>query len=144
MYSSISCKLRYNQIRYVDVPVIAVNPKWSRWRHQMETFFALLAICAGNSPVTGEFPTQRPVTRSKYRQTLLHAGFCELRSFVTTYNIQTTALSWKLAEYAAEHPRIQPPPPKKKKKKKKIYLATILCNLVDSVKLRKLSQQWAK
>ena len=24
----------------------------------------LLAICAGNSPVTGEFPTQRPVTRS--------------------------------------------------------------------------------
>ena len=34
------------------------------WRHQMETFAALLAICAGNSPVPGEFPTQRPVTRS--------------------------------------------------------------------------------
>ena len=34
------------------------------WRHQMETFSALLAICVGNSPVTGEFPTQRPVTRS--------------------------------------------------------------------------------
>ena len=30
----------------------------------METFSALLAICAENSPVTGEFPTQRPVTRS--------------------------------------------------------------------------------
>ena len=30
----------------------------------METFSALLAICAGNSPITGEFPTQRPVTRS--------------------------------------------------------------------------------
>ena len=30
----------------------------------MEKFSALLAICAGNSPVTGEFPTQRPVTRS--------------------------------------------------------------------------------
>ena len=30
----------------------------------METFFALLAICAGNSPVPGEFPTQRPVTQS--------------------------------------------------------------------------------
>ena len=30
----------------------------------METFSALLAICAGNSPVPGEFPTQRPVTRS--------------------------------------------------------------------------------
>ena len=34
------------------------------WRHQMETFSALLAFCAGNSPVTGEFPAQRPVTRS--------------------------------------------------------------------------------
>ena len=34
------------------------------WRHQMETFSALLALCAGNSPVTGEFPSQMPVTRS--------------------------------------------------------------------------------
>ena len=34
------------------------------WRHQMETFSALLAICAGNSQVTGEIPAQRPVTRS--------------------------------------------------------------------------------
>ena len=33
------------------------------WRHQMETFSALLAISAGNSPVPGEFPVQRPVTR---------------------------------------------------------------------------------
>ena len=32
----------------------------SWWRHQMETFSALLAICAGNSPI----PAQRPVTRS--------------------------------------------------------------------------------
>ena len=38
------------------------NVPW--WRHQMETFSALLALCAGNSPVPGEFPTQRPVTRS--------------------------------------------------------------------------------
>ena len=30
----------------------------------METFSTLLAICAGNSLVTGEFPAQRPVTRS--------------------------------------------------------------------------------
>ena len=36
----------------------------SWWRHQMETFSALLALCAGNSPVIGEFPSQRPVTRS--------------------------------------------------------------------------------
>ena len=39
------------------------------WKTRMMTssngnFSALLAICAGNSPVPGEFPTQRPVTRS--------------------------------------------------------------------------------
>ena len=37
-------------------------PSW--WRHQMEIFSALLAICAENSPVPGEFPAQRPVVRS--------------------------------------------------------------------------------
>ena len=45
------------------------NLRWShcpnaRCRHQMETFSALLAFCAGNSPVIGEFPAQRPVTPS--------------------------------------------------------------------------------
>ena len=39
-------------------------PSLSWWRHQMETFSALLALYAGNSPVTGEFPSRRPVTRS--------------------------------------------------------------------------------
>ena len=29
------------------------------WRHQMETFSTLLALCTGNSLVTGEFPAQR-------------------------------------------------------------------------------------
>ena len=28
------------------------------------SIFALLALCAGNSPVTGEFPSETPVTRS--------------------------------------------------------------------------------
>ena len=36
----------------------------SWWRHQTEIFSALLALCAGNSPVNGEFPSQRPVTQS--------------------------------------------------------------------------------
>ena len=36
----------------------------SWWLHQMETFSALLALCEGNSPVTSEFPSQRPGTRS--------------------------------------------------------------------------------
>ena len=43
---------------------ICLGLEISWWRHQMETFSALLAICAGNSPVPGEFPAQRPVTRS--------------------------------------------------------------------------------
>ena len=33
-------------------------------RHQMETYSALLALCVGDSLVTGEFPSQRPVTLS--------------------------------------------------------------------------------
>ena len=40
--------------------LILDNISW--WRHQMETFSALLAICTGNSP--GPVPTLRPVTRS--------------------------------------------------------------------------------
>ena len=34
------------------------------WLHEMETFSALLALCEGNSPVTGEIPWRRPVTQS--------------------------------------------------------------------------------
>ena len=30
----------------------------------METFSALLALFEGNSPVTGEFPSQKPMTLS--------------------------------------------------------------------------------
>ena len=44
--------------------------KW--WRYEMKTFFALLAVCAGKSPVTGEFPAHRPVKRS-------FDGFLDLR-----------------------------------------------------------------
>ena len=42
--------------------IVAFRYTW--WRHQMETISALLALCARNSPVTGEFPSQRPGTRS--------------------------------------------------------------------------------
>ena len=44
-------------------PVFYSRSGNSWWRHQMETFSALLAICAGNSPVSGEFLAQRPVMR---------------------------------------------------------------------------------
>ena len=36
-----------------------------QWRfHQNEIFSAFLALSEGNSPITGEFPSQRPVMRS--------------------------------------------------------------------------------
>ena len=47
---------KFSDDRWIDLTA------W--WRYQMETFSALLALCAGNSPVTGEFFSQRPVTRS--------------------------------------------------------------------------------
>ena len=52
--------------RHEDTLILPMNLSrtFPWWRHQMETFSALLAICAGNSPVPGEFPTQRPVMRS--------------------------------------------------------------------------------
>ena len=43
---------------HADKAVIHKQSSW--WRHQMETFSTLLPLCA----VTGEFPSQRRVTRS--------------------------------------------------------------------------------
>ena len=40
-----------------------MTSSWLR-RHQMEIFSALLDLCAGNLPIIGVFPTQRPVRRS--------------------------------------------------------------------------------
>ena len=54
--------LNHASKRGVGVIRWLISSAW--WRHQMETFSALLAICAGNSPVPGEFLAQRPVTRS--------------------------------------------------------------------------------
>ena len=63
-YPCISLKIQTNEPTiyswYQMQHVIPVS--WLR--HPMETFSPLLALCAGNSPITSEFPTQRPVTRS--------------------------------------------------------------------------------
>ena len=48
----------------------------------METFSTLLALCVGNSQVTGEFPAQGPVTGS-------FDAFFDLR-----LNKQFSAQSW--------------------------------------------------
>ena len=48
----------------------------------METFSALLAICVGNSLVTGEFPAKRPETQS-------FDVFFDLRSCIEVISIST-------------------------------------------------------
>ena len=49
--------------------VIFMATPW--WRYQMDTFSALLALCAGNSPVTGEFPH-----KGKWRGALMFSFIC--------------------------------------------------------------------
>ena len=51
-----------------DVDIYTIK---SWWRHQMETFSAWLALCEGNSPVTGEFPSQ-----SQWRGALMFSLIC--------------------------------------------------------------------
>ena len=46
------------------MPVSRLWKLYPWWRHQMETFAALLALCVGSSPVTSKFPSQKPATRS--------------------------------------------------------------------------------
>ena len=77
----IKSKLIYNSTRFVEWHIInslapgicgnnferiicklIIHVPW--WRHRMETFTALLALCAGNSLPTGIFPSPKPVTRN--------------------------------------------------------------------------------
>ena len=64
----ISTLISYELVAVISVFLVVLGHSVilhvSSWCYQMETFFALLALCAGNSLVTGEFPAQRPVTRS--------------------------------------------------------------------------------
>ena len=50
---------------------ISVLSSCSWWRHQMETFSALLALCAGNSPV----PVNSP-HKGQWRRTLMFSLIC--------------------------------------------------------------------
>ena len=87
------------------VPISWCSTFNSWWRLQMETFSALLAICAGNSPVTGEFPTQGP-----WRRALMFSLICakingwvnnreagDLRRHRAHFNVMTSiyaCMSW--------------------------------------------------
>ena len=74
----------------------------SRWRHQMETFSALLAICAGNSPVPGEFPD-----KGQWRGALMFSLICvwingwvnsreagDLRRYHAHYDVIVMSQKW--------------------------------------------------
>ena len=70
-HSLMSCGYHWNvKSSYSEIPVNATLKRPFRVgdRHddviEWKYFSALLARCAGNSPVTGEFPSQRPVTRN--------------------------------------------------------------------------------
>ena len=62
----IKIMLKSNNLRIIE-PVC--SKPW--WRHQMETFSALLAICRGNSPVPGEFPH-----KGQWRGALMFSLIC--------------------------------------------------------------------
>ena len=63
--------------RTVPIAIQNTSVAWimlcSWWRHQMETFSALLALCVGNSPVTGEFPH-----KGQWRGALMFSLICHL------------------------------------------------------------------
>ena len=56
-----------------DPPAIRLPLKWSVtcWRHQMETFSAILSLCAGNSPV----PVNSP-HKGQWRGALMFSLIC--------------------------------------------------------------------
>ena len=66
-YCSLALSLRCNNVWWWSDEETNQQRSCVSWcfawrRHQMETISALLVLFAGNSPVTGEFSTQRPVT----------------------------------------------------------------------------------
>ena len=52
----------FTKLTPTNVYVYILANSW--WRHQMESFSALMTVCEGNSLVTGDFPSLSPVTRS--------------------------------------------------------------------------------
>ena len=62
LYRSNVCEVTLKDMGNINRCQNTIIKSW--WRHQMETFSALLAICERNPPFTGGFPSQRPGTRS--------------------------------------------------------------------------------
>ena len=95
------------------------NTPQSWWRHQIEAFSALPAICAGNSPVAGEFPTQRPVTRSfdvffdmrLYKRLSKQSEAGDLRRYRAHYDVAvmvTSVMTGSILSNISRHPIARP------------------------------------
>ena len=41
------------------------------WRHEMEAFSSLLALCAGNSLVTGKFPSSQTASNADFDASMM-------------------------------------------------------------------------
>ena len=67
-YSQMGALLDLSCYRYAAATrvtdTLMTDNRISWWCHEIETYSALLALCAGISTVIGELPSQRPVTRS--------------------------------------------------------------------------------
>ena len=69
IHSYCMCMSRIMEIRNLGIRIwydgnTSISGLVKTWRYLMKTFSALLALFAWNSPVTGEFPSQRPVVLS--------------------------------------------------------------------------------
>ena len=72
----------------------------------MEPFSALLALCAENSSVTGEFPAQRPVTFNiffdlRLNKRVNNRDACDLRRHRALYDF--TAMIQKTTHHYLQH-----------------------------------------
>ena len=101
--SSVKCKTTWTSIANVlvnritngsGVPeVMKASNAW--WSHHMETFSTLLALCEGNSPVTSEFPSRRPVTQSFDVSFDLHLNKRLSKQWIDWWFVMQLCSSWR-------------------------------------------------
>ena len=86
------------------MPSRSLGDAW--WRHQLETFSELLILCTGNSPVTGDFPAQRPVTRNFdiFFDLHLNKPLSNLRPHRAHYDVTVMARMWRLSLFSSFTP----------------------------------------
>ena len=102
------------------------------WRRLMETFYALQALCAGNSPATGEFPSQRPVTRSFDVFFDLHLNKRLSKKSRRQWFETSSCSLWRHCN-AKEHPYHVSPHSTEKLRRSKSLISSLSANLMSYV-----------